>query len=169
MHHRVRGILHRLGNEAQDVLRQQRAHMVHKQTQIHVVRIQMESEQGASLRIIASVSHEHDLVRHDAHDCATAIADPMRLHSFLAPKFKIQLEEYFHDTSERNLVESYRLVAERDRVMFEGRGLLHKYAEEKKKSETWQDNFIQAEKAISELLPRLYCRTRYWQINAIAQ
>ena len=42
--------------------------MVHEQTEIHVVRIQMESEQGASLRIIASVSHERALVRHDAYD-----------------------------------------------------------------------------------------------------
>ena len=78
--------------------------------------------------------------------CATAIADPKRLRSFPGPKFKIQLDEYFHDTNERNLVESYRLVAERDRVMFEGRVFLHKYEEEKKKSETWQDNFIQVEK-----------------------
>ena len=101
--------------------------------------------------------------------CATAVADPKRLHSFPGPKFKIQLGEYFHDTNERNLVESYRLVTERDRAMFEGRVLLHKYEEEKKKSETWQDNFIQAEKAIWELLPRSYGRTRYRQINAIAQ
>ena len=41
--------------------------------------------------------------------------------------------EYFHETHERNLAESPRLVAERDRAMFEGRAMLQTYEEERKK------------------------------------
>ena len=49
-------ILLRLGAQAQDALRQQRAHMAHEQHQLA-------QEQRASLRIIESVTQERDVVR----------------------------------------------------------------------------------------------------------
>ena len=63
----------RLGNEAQDGLRQKRAHMVHEQNrivpereaQIQFVRYQMESEQRTTVRILESVSQDRDTVRHE--------------------------------------------------------------------------------------------------------
>ena len=64
----------RLGYEAQEGLRQQRAQMVHEQRQLveegeaqkQFVRRQMESEQRAYLMILESVSQESDIVRQEA-------------------------------------------------------------------------------------------------------
>ena len=76
MQQRGRDILFRLGNEVQDALRQQRAHMVHEQhqcvqegeAQLDFVRRQMESEQRSSLRILELFLQERDLVRQEAQN-----------------------------------------------------------------------------------------------------
>ena len=72
MHQRGRDILFRLGNEAQDALRQER--MVHEQNQfvqkgeaqINFVRHQLESEQRAPMWVLEAVSPDRDIVRRAA-------------------------------------------------------------------------------------------------------
>ena len=137
MQHRERDIFLRLGKEAQEPLRHQRAHMVHEQlqlleegeAQINFVRHRMESEQRASLRILQSVSRERDLVRQEAYHlrddyqrserAALLPREEVEELIVLSSEAQKKTGEYFHDIHVRNLTESHPISPERDRALFE--------------------------------------------------
>ena len=64
--------------------------------------------------------------------------------------------------------EGFRIAAERDRAMFEGRAILRQYVEEKKTSEAWQEN-IRAEKKTMDSQSVVQDGARYTQVNPISQ
>ena len=137
---------------------QQRAHMVHEQHQLvdegeaqtHCVRHRMESEHRASFRILESVSKERDLVRQEAlhlHDNYHRSEQAALLPGEDVDEFTFQFGEtrqtgeYFHDVHERNLTESHRIAALRDRSKLEGRTTLRTYDEEDNISGAGDNNF----------------------------
>ena len=101
------------------------------EAQTRVVRHPMESEQRASFRILEAVSQDRD-IRQEAQT-----SRDVRQRSEHIRYVKLQkTSEHFHDTNERNIAESHRIVADRDQAVFKGRPFLHTNAEEKTKSET---------------------------------
>ena len=176
-----------LGNEAREALRQQKAHMVHKQHQlvedgaaeINFVRHEMESEQRASLMILASVSQERDLVRqeaghlrdsyHRSEQVALCLWEEVEeLTFYFIATWKTR--EDFHYMHERKLQESQRTAAERDRAMFEVRAILRKYEEEEHKRDV-AGNLYPIRKGNDGLSqpPCFWCWAAYWQINTITR
>ena len=121
-------------------------HMVHEQHQLveegaaqkHVVRHQMETEQRAYLRIRNQSHRNVTLFLRKYNILATTITGPKHYHrseqAALLTSAEVQSwtrqlkeargpSENFQNLNERNLAESHRHIADRDRALIEGRAL----------------------------------------------